>query len=148
MQIKVYKSYHRRIARLSSIARQRAANHPGVLQKPKAVCTSGLTIKQKRYNAAKMRNRMTPAERKLWEHLKPLGFRAQEVMFGYIADFVYHPGCLIVEADGKSHESKKSWDSNRDRVFRNHGYITLRFRNSKIMSDTEKVLQAIRERML
>ena len=103
--------------------------------------------------AAEMRRWPTPAERKLWEMLAPLGFVRQAPViasrkgatFPYILDF-YHPGArLCVEADGGVHERMRGRDRRRDSRLALMDIRTLRFSNGRILEEPARVLAEIRE---
>lgn len=97
-------------------------------------------------NAAAHYNRqtMTPAERRLWIDLEPLGFKAQVPILtprekslskqSCIMDFYHEASKLCVEVDGKYHERRKWKDARRDRQMQSLGIRTLRFRNNEIFS--------------
>ena len=96
--------------------------------------------------ARKMRKNPTPAEHKLWELLrrKQLGVkvRQQSMMAGWIVDFYIPCVRLIIEVDGKGHDTTK--DKIRDNALMRHGLKTLRFSNSDVIDNTSNVLLAIR----
>ena len=50
---------------------------------------------------------------------------------------------VISEPDGSSHNDKKEQDKLRDEVCESLGFVVLRFTNSKIFSDIERVLHMI-----
>jgi len=96
---------------------------------------------------AELKNDMTEAELKLWEHLrnKKLGvkFRRQHVIDFYIPDFVALSIKLIVEVDGKIHLKQKKEDSERTKRLEVLGYKIIRFTNDEIENDILKVLNKI-----
>ena len=94
--------------------------------------------------ARDLRNRSTPFEAKLWQHLRAsqLGgykFRRQHVIDNCIADFFCPQKGLIVEIDGDTHEPDR--DAARDLNHEQLGYTTLRFSNVDVGSNIEGVLQ-------
>lgn len=95
-----------------------------------------------------LKNNMTEAELKLWEHLrnKKLGvkFRRQHVIDFYIPDFVALSIKLIVEVDGKIHLKQKKEDSERAKRLEILGYKIIRFTNDEIENDITKVLNKIK----
>lgn len=97
---------------------------------------------------AELKNDMTEAELKLWEHLrnKKLGvkFRRQHVIDFYIPDFVALSIKLIVEVDGKIHLKQKKEDSERTKRLEVLGYKIIRFTNDEIENDILKVLNKIK----
>lgn len=93
-----------------------------------------------------MRTEMTPAEARLWSHLRDrqvggAKFRRQQVIAGFIADFYCHEHALVIEADGLTHEAQH--DAERDAILRDKGFVTLRFTNAEILHDTKTVLARI-----
>ena len=68
--------------------------------------------------ARELRDNATPAERKLWEHLRrrQLGVRfSRQVQVGRIyPDFLCRELDLIVECDGISHDREPEKDARRD----------------------------------
>jgi very-short-patch-repair endonuclease len=109
--------------------------------------------KQYRGRAKDLRQRMTRAETLLlWRYIKAhriegLGFRRQVPLGNYVADFVCHSACLIVELDGESHdfESRRKSDQKRDAWIEREGYMVLRFTNDQVLRELEGVVQVIRE---
>ncbi len=51
---------------------------------------------------------------------------------------------LIIEIDGGIHDTRKEYDSNRDRYLEAGGYSILRLTNNQILSDIDSVLETIR----
>lgn len=98
-------------------------------------------------------NRIEPteAEETLWNLLrcKQLGvrFRRQHIIGDYIVDFACLSKKIIIEADGKYHESIKEKDSQREICLAQLGFKTLRFTNDEILFETEKVMEQIIEEL-
>ncbi len=100
--------------------------------------------------ARELRQRMTDAERKLWEALRrdqlgELRFRRQHPMGPYIFDFFCYELNLVVEVDGAIHTDllQQENDQERDDHCRAHGLTVLRFTNEQILHDLDRVLQTI-----
>jgi len=110
--------------------------------------------------ARELRRNPTPAERKLWSHLrgkqlngyrfvrqKPLIYRQyNNKRYFFIADFYCARKKLVIELDGKIHEFQKQYDYNRDLVMERLGIQTLRIKNSELerLPDVKiKVLKAL-----
>lgn len=96
--------------------------------------------------AKALRNRMSPFEWKLWNHLSrsQLGgfkFRRQHVIDRFIVDFFCPQKALIVEVDGDTHDKQR--DAWRDKINAACGFETLRFTNSDIDLAIDAVLQRI-----
>lgn len=63
----------------------------------------------------------------------------------FIPDFCFLNSTLIVECDGASHatENAKVHDARRDDYFKERGFLTLRFHNSRVLSDLDSVVGEI-----
>ena len=102
--------------------------------------------------ARRLRREQTQAESLLWSRLRnrqleDLKFRRQQPIGPYVADFVSFEARLVVEVDGGQHasEMERRSDDNRVGWLRQRGYNVLRFWNNEVLSNTEGVLQVIRE---
>jgi len=100
--------------------------------------------------ALEMRRQPTPEEEMLWQHLRRnalggLHFRRQQVIDGFIADFYCHTSGLVVEIDGRSHEGRSSYDSERDAILESRGLTVVRFSNDEVRADLRSVLARILE---
>jgi len=98
--------------------------------------------------AREMRRRATPAEEKLWAHLRGhrlqgFGFRRQHALYWFVADFYCPEARLIIELDGAAHDSRKEQDGWRDACLKGLGLKVLRFRNEEVMDSLPHVLQTI-----
>jgi very-short-patch-repair endonuclease len=100
-----------------------------------------------KHRAIELRKESTPAERKLWAHLRndQLGvtFRRQHAMDKYVADFCAPSKKLIVELDGSQHLQQEDYDSERTKFLASKGYKVLRFWNNDVMNDIDSVLNVI-----
>ena len=100
-------------------------------------------------NAVKNRRPMTPAEVRLWQELRgnKLGihFRRQHVIGIYIADFVSLKNHLVIEIDGEYHLNPEQQESDRIRTayLEQQGFRVIRFSNSQVLTDLEKVMSKI-----
>ena len=119
------------------------------------------------FGRAKVLHRsMSPAEEKLWKHLRAHrmgdvhfrnhtcpGGRCQGHAIGnYIVDFCAprtpapDAGAgekLIIELDGSQHLEQEEYDKDRTAFLESKGYRVLRFWNNDVMNNTNAVLQAI-----
>lgn len=101
--------------------------------------------------AVELRNRMTPAEEILWEHLHinewKLKFRRQHPIWQYIADFYCHKLKLVIELDGSIHdvEAVRENDIRREKDLRDFGITVLRFSNAEIFKNISFVIEKISE---
>lgn len=90
----------------------------------------------------------TPAERRLWRHLRAhrlagCAFTRQYPLGPYIVDFACLERGLVIEVDGMSHRHKDEYDWIRSRYLRNRGLRVLRFSNDRVLLDTRAVLRSI-----
>ncbi|RDC65335.1 Leucine--tRNA ligase [Adhaeribacter pallidiroseus] len=102
-------------------------------------------------NRKQLRQNLTSAEARLWQALrgnKLVGrkFRRQHSIEDYIVDFYCPSEKLIIELDGLMHQQKDITlnDQERDVRLKQLGFIVLRFDNSAIIKDLEKVLATIK----
>ena len=108
---------------------------PGIFEKAKA-----------------LRKNMTPAELKLWQHIKDnnildLRFRRQHPIDIFIADFYCHKIKLIIELDGEIHNnsSNQEYDKNRTAELERLNIKVIRFTNEEVMKDVENVVERIKK---
>ncbi|HEV2652295.1 MAG TPA: DUF559 domain-containing protein [Rhizomicrobium sp.] len=100
--------------------------------------------------ARALRSNLTIAELVVWANLREfrrrgLHFRRQVPIGRYVVDFACHSAKLIVELDGEQHgtiEARK-YDEARTRFLNGEGYRVIRFANWEVMTDRERVLEAI-----
>jgi very-short-patch-repair endonuclease len=97
-----------------------------------------------------LRKNMTEAEIKLWDNLKGnklrgLKFRPQHPIYLFIVDFYCHRLKLVIEVDGGYHEdeNQKVLDIERSHALKELGIHIIRYTNSEILNDLEKVLDKI-----
>jgi very-short-patch-repair endonuclease len=104
------------------------------------------------YTARQLRKALSPAEAKLWRHLrgKPNGykFRLQHPLDPYVADFCCVAAKLIVEIDGAAHEGMGAIrDAVRDAALRARGFDIIRIPAADVMRDIGSVFDAIMVRV-
>jgi primosomal protein N' (replication factor Y) len=97
-----------------------------------------------------MRKQPSQAERALWDVVRNrqvLGakFRRQHPVDIYIADFACVEAKLIVEVDGKSHDSdeQRSYDGERADQLKQLGWRILVVRDDDILRDSAEVAERI-----
>ena len=102
--------------------------------------------------ARAQRRNMTRAETMLWQALRNHqidghGFRRQMPIASYFADFVCLARKIVVEADGRTHETEEAAerDAARDAWFARAGYRVLRFSDDLILGGLPIVVECIRE---
>lgn len=100
--------------------------------------------------ARELRKSETEVEQKLWSllrnrRLKQRKFRRQHAIAGFVLDFYCHECKLAIELDGGHHAAAgaKDYDSGRTVLLNEHGIMVLRFWNTEILNETEKVLKKI-----
>ena len=96
-------------------------------------------------NARRLRGNMTDCEKLLWEKLKGnqiygIRFRRQYPIDIFIADFYCHEVRLVVEIDGEIHNQQKEYDIGRTAEMERYNISVIRFKNSEIETDVEKVV--------
>jgi very-short-patch-repair endonuclease len=108
--------------------------------------TSRLFIKAK-----ELRENMTHAEKIVWEHIRnnKLGvrFKAQHPIERFIADFYCHKYKLVIEIDGDIHDNQKEYDIGRTAEMEKYGIKVIRFSNSEVENDIEKVINSIKNNL-
>lgn len=100
------------------------------------------------HNAGELRKNPTPAERKLWSHLRNrqlngMRFRNQHAIGNYVPDFCAVNEKLIIELDGSQHLEQTEYDAERTKYFESLGYRVIRFWNQQVMNDLNGVILAI-----
>jgi very-short-patch-repair endonuclease len=100
--------------------------------------------------ARQLRRMMTPAERKLWWHLRESRFahshfRRQGTIGDYFVDFCCHTNKLIIEVDGESHAEDRQIvaDARRTEFLQSRGCRVLRFWNNDVLNNIEGVMTVI-----
>jgi very-short-patch-repair endonuclease len=100
--------------------------------------------------ARQLRRTMTPAEKKLWWHLREARFagshfRRQGTIGNYFVDFCCHTNRLIIEVDGDSHGEDREMiaDAKRTEFLESRGYRVLRFWNNDVLTNIEGVMTLI-----
>jgi very-short-patch-repair endonuclease len=98
--------------------------------------------------ARELRKNLTPAEQKLWQHLRRgqidgLHWRKQHAVGTYIVDFFCARAKLVVEVDGDSHADQIEYDEARTANLNELGYTVIRFTNREVLRQCEAVVQQI-----
>lgn len=104
-----------------------------------------------KYFRKRLRGHMTPAEAKLWNHLKGKQlegrkFRRQHSVGQYILDFYCTSSKLAIELDGEAHSSAMAaeYDHERTLVLKATGIRVIRFENKTVFDHPVWVLEQIR----
>jgi very-short-patch-repair endonuclease len=98
--------------------------------------------------ARKLRNDSTFTEILLWDYLKRKRMRGydfdrQRAIDNYIVDFYCKDLMLAIEIDGESHYGIEGRDVLRDKRLKQLGVTVLRFDDTEMRCDVEKVVNAI-----
>ena len=101
--------------------------------------------------ARKLRAGQTDAEERIWNHLR--GRRLEGEKFvrpfqidAFVADFACRTARLAIELDGGQHSPEK--DAARSAIIEKYGYRIVRIWNHDVLSNTDGVLEAIRQELL
>ena len=96
----------------------------------------------------RLRQASTPAEQRLWEHLRArrLGdkFRRQHPIGSYVVDFACVEARLVVELQGGVHRLREAQDEMRAQAIEGEGWRVIAFTNEAVFGDLPSVLDAIR----
>ncbi|APG66382.1 ATP-dependent DNA helicase RecG [Tenacibaculum todarodis] len=99
------------------------------------------------------KQKTTEAERVLWESLKTkkldFKFRRQHIVDEFIVDFICISKGLIVEVDGKYHNTKEQQESDdlRTEILQELGFKVIRFKNEEVIGNIEQVINIISEEL-
>lgn len=101
-----------------------------------------------RQRARELRKPQTPAEQKLWRHLrqKQVGgyyFRRQHPIDRFIVDFYCAQVNLIIEVDGESHLDQVDYDTARTQWLEERNYHLIRFTNNDVFQKIDAILEKI-----
>jgi len=101
--------------------------------------------------ARKNRNNPTDAERQLWDFLKNkfegIKFRRQHIIDMFIVDFVCLSKQVVIEVDGKYHNTKEQQEHDKMRTKRLQelGFTELRYTNEDVLFHLFDVINEITE---
>ena len=100
--------------------------------------------------ARALRQATTPAEARLWQHLRDrrlngLKFRRQHPIGPFYADFCCSAARLVVEVDGDTHGERAAYDTRRTEWLSQAGYEVVRVTNEDVSVRLDVVLEMIRE---
>ena len=107
-----------------------------------------VTSKLRRDRARELRGRQTAAEARLWETLRAgrldgWKWRRQAPVGPFIVDFLCLEAAVAVELDGGIHADQVERDARREAYLRQHGLQVLRFWNSQVADDLDRVAWTI-----
>ena len=105
---------------------------------------------REKWKRRKLRSQLTPAEKILWYYLAGRRFyghkfRRQYSVGGYIIDFYCTGRKLAIEIDGDSHftPTAQAYDEQRTKYIQSFGIMVIRFTNTDIYTNMQKVLDEI-----
>jgi very-short-patch-repair endonuclease len=125
-------------------------NMPKTIKLPRPVKPiSVITKSEKEQRAEELRSNPTSTEKLLYARLEQenIPFEFQQVLHGYIPDFLFRKEKKIVELDGKHHKKVKKQrkhDQHRDYVLKQYGYKTLRIAAWRTFRDMAGVIEQIK----
>jgi very-short-patch-repair endonuclease len=99
--------------------------------------------------ARELRTHGTPGEAILWTHVLRakqfygLQFNRQFSIDQYIVDFICRKEKLIIELDGRSHDTKQKEDKLRDERLNELGYKVIRIAESDVKYDLNNVIRTL-----
>jgi very-short-patch-repair endonuclease len=100
--------------------------------------------------ARNLRARATDAEGRLWyflrsRHSAGAKFRRQHEFGPYILDFFCPARRIVIEVDGAEHLTPAGLaaDVERTRYLESHGLRVLRFNDSEVLTETDRVMEAV-----
>jgi very-short-patch-repair endonuclease len=95
-----------------------------------------------------MRRSLTDSEARLWSALSGsqlgVGYRRQNVVTDFIADFAAPARRLIVEVDGAYHAQRRAADRRRDRKLQRLGWRVLRLDAELVLRDVPAAVALVR----
>jgi len=102
--------------------------------------------------AKKLRQHMTFSEVKLWNELKNgkmmgYDFDRQRPIGNYIVDFYCPKLKLVIEIDGTSHDTKKEYDENRDKILESYGLKVLHYNDIRVLSNFHLIEMDFKEQI-
>jgi very-short-patch-repair endonuclease len=115
------------------------------MSKPRKRWRTTATIQAR---AKELRRDQTPAEARLWWHLRGkqlhgLKLRRQHPVGHFILDFYCASAKLAIELDGDSHAEQEAYDQARTEWLAERGYRVIRFTDRQVERNLETVLAAI-----
>jgi very-short-patch-repair endonuclease len=101
--------------------------------------------------ARKLRASQTEAEDRLWSCLRSRQLEGEKFVRqiqidAYVADFACRTCRLAIELDGGQHDAER--DAARTAIIEKYGYRVLRFWNGDALTNTDGVMEAIRQELL
>lgn len=100
-------------------------------------------IDPKRAYADYLRENQTTSERMMARVLYYLGcdVEPQQLVRGYIVDFLDRENRVVIEVDGSSHDDRADYDAERDEIMRADGYRVIRIQSWEVPHMLQQVAQ-------
>ena len=97
----------------------------------------------KRAYADYLRENQTTSERMMARVLYYLGcdVEPQQLVRGYIVDFLDRENRVVIEVDGSSHDDRADYDAERDEIMRADGYRVIRIQSWEVPHMLQQVAQ-------
>ncbi len=99
------------------------------------------------------KKKTTEAEQILWEQLRTkkldFKFRRQHIVDEFIVDFICIEKNLIIEVDGKYHNTKEQQEADdlRTKILQELGFKVIRFTNEEVIGNTEITISKISQEL-
>ena len=114
---------------------------------PGYVTTDGQMWNLLHDKSLEMRKNSTKSEGAMWEMLRRdaagYHFRRQQIIGGFIVDFVCLIKKLVIEVDGDIHDYQKEEDENRTKFLNERGFEVIRFKNNEVLGNSGYVIETI-----
>ena len=98
-------------------------------------------------SARRLRRQLSLPEMLLWQRLRltrgDLRFRRQHAMGPYVADFYCPAARLVIEVDGRAHDSRQAKDERRDAYLASLGLRVSRILAADVLADPDGVADSI-----
>ena len=104
-----------------------------------------------------LRKRQTEAENEFWKKARnrklfgkkflrqyPIKFQLNGKKGFYIADFICHEAKLVIEIDGSIHNTQREYDEFRTEIINSIGFKVIRFKNSEVINNFDKVITKLK----
>jgi very-short-patch-repair endonuclease len=105
--------------------------------------------------AGDLRRAMTEAVKMLWQRLRDrqlngFRFRRQHPVNEFIVDFFCYEAMMAIEVDGSVHADSYQLerDTERTRILNRFGIQVIRFTNTEVETEMERVIERIKENLL
>jgi very-short-patch-repair endonuclease len=111
--------------------------------------------------ARELRKNQTREEELLWKNLRnrkfskvkflrqhPIEYFQHGKRNFFIVDFYSNEASLVIEIDGKIHNTQKDYDNQRDLLLTEKGLKVLRFTNEEVTTSIDSVFKKIKQQLI